>query len=125
MKTAQDIINNARFELVAHIITLMRKIDAYLETGDKRLMTNSEEGVVVDFADCVSAPSIVIEVDNSCLDVEETCREVRTLDFIATRDDYNFYVGAVADTEISAEGISTDDLLVIAKVLEETYNDMK
>ena len=51
--------------------------------------------------------------------------EVRTLDFIATRDDYNFYVGAVADTEISAEDISTDDLLVIAKVLEETYNDMK
>ena len=125
MKSIQDIINNARFEIITHIITLMRKIDAYLETGDKQLMTNSEEGVVVNFADCVSAPSIVIEVDNSYLDVEETCREVRTLDFIATRDDYNFYVGAVADTEISAEDISTDDLIEIAKVLEETYNDMK
>ena len=125
MKSIQDIINNARFEIITHIITLMRKIDAYLETGNKRLITNSEEGVVVDFADCVSAPSILIEVDNSYLDVEETCREARALDFIATRDDYNFYVGAVADTEISAEDISTDDLLVIAKVLEETYNDMK
>ena len=125
MKTAQDIINNARFELVAHIITLMRKIDAYLETGDKRLMTNSEEGVVVDFADCVSAPSILIEVDNSYLDVEETCREVRTLDFIATRDDHDFYVGDRANTEVKAEDISIDDLIEIAKVLEETYNDMK
>ena len=125
MKSIQDIINNARFEIITHIITLMRKIDAYLETGDKQLMTNPEEGVVVDFVDCVYAPSILIEVDNSYLDVEETCREVRTLDFIATRDDYNFYVGAVADTEISAEDISTDDLIEIAKVLEETYNDMK
>ena len=125
MKSAQDIINNARAEIITHIITLMRKIDAYLETGDKQLMTNSEESVLLNFDDCVYAPSILIEVDNSYLGVEETCREVRTLDFIATRDDYNFYVGAVADTEISAEDISTDDLLVIAKVLEETYNDMK
>ena len=124
MKTAQDIINNARFELVAHIITLMRKIDAYLETGDKRLMTNSEEGVVVDFVDCVYAPSILIEVDNSYLDVEETCREVRTLDFIATRDDHDFYVGDSTNSEVKAEDISTDDLIEIAKVLEETYNDM-
>ena len=124
MKTAQDIINNARFELVAHIITLMRKIDAYLETGDKRLMTNSEEGVVVNFADCVSAPSIVIEVDNSYLDVEETCREVRTLDFIAARADEDFYVSDGA-YNVRAEDISIDDLIEIAKVLEETYNNME
>ena len=125
MKSAQDIINNARAEIIAHIITLMRKIDAYLETGDKRLMTNSEEGVVVDFADCVSAPSILIEVDNSYLDVEETCREVRTLDFILTSDDHDFYVGDRVNSEIKAEDISTDDLIEIAKVLEETYNDME
>ena len=125
MKSVQDIINNTRTEIITHIITLMRKIDAYLETGDKQLMTNSEESVMLNFDDCVSAPSISIEVDNSYLGVEETCREVRTLDFIATRDDYNFYVGAVADTEISAEDISTDDLLVIAKVLETTYDNME
>lgn len=125
MKSIQDIINNARFEIITHIITLMRKIDAYLETGNKRLITNSEEGVVVDFVDCVYAPSILIEVDNSYLDVEETCREVRTLDFIATRDDHDFYVGDRANTEVKAEDISIDDLIEIAKVLEETYNDMK
>lgn len=125
MKSIQDIINNARFEIITHIITLMRKIDAYLETGNKRLITNSEEGVVVDFVDCVDAPSILIEVDNSYLDVEETCREVRTLDFIATRDDHDFYVGDRANSEVKAEDISIDDLIEIAKVLEETYNDMK
>lgn len=125
MKSIQDIINNARFEIITHIITLMRKIDAYLETGNKRLITNSEEGVVVDFVDCVYAPSILIEVDNSYLDVEETCKEVRTLDFIATRDDHDFYVGDRANTEVKAEDISIDDLIEIAKVLEETYNDMK
>lgn len=124
MKTAQDIINNARFEIITHIITLMRKIDAYLETGDKQLMTNSEKGVAVDFVDCVYAPSILIEVDNSYLDVEETCREVRTLDFIAARADEDFYVSDGANN-VRAEDISTDDLIEIAKVLEETYDDME
>ena len=124
MKSIQDIINNARAEIITHIITLMRKIDAYLETGDKQLMTNPEEGVVVDFVDCVYAPSILIEVDNSYLDVEETCTEVRTLDFIATRDGHDFYVGDSTNSEVKAEDISTDDLIEIAKVLEETYNDM-
>lgn len=123
MKTIQDIINNARFEIITHIITLMRKIDAYLETGDKQLMTNPEVGVVVDFIDCVYAPSILIEVDNSYLDVEETCREVRTLDFIAARADEDFYVSD-GTNNVRAEDISTDDLVEIAKVLEETYNDM-
>ena len=125
MKSAQDIINNARAEIIAHIITLMRKIDAYLETGDKQLMTNSEESVLLNFDDCVSAPSISIEVDNSYLGVEETCREVRTLDFILTSDDHDFYVGDRVNSEIKAEDISTDDLVEIAKVLEETYNDME
>ena len=123
MKTAQDIINNARAEIITHIITLMRKIDAYLETGDKQLMTNPEECVVVDFTDCAYAPSILIEVDNSYLGVEDTCREVRTLDFIAARADEDFYVSDGANN-IRAEDISTDDLIEIAKVLEETYNDM-
>ena len=125
MKSVQDIINNARAEIITYIITLMRKIDAYLETGNKQLMTNSEESVLLNFADCVYAPSILIEVDNSYLDVEETCREVRTLDFILTSDDHDFYVGDRLNSEVKAEDISTDDLIEIAKVLEETYNDME
>lgn len=125
MRTAQDIINNARFEIVTHIITLMRKIDAYLETGKKGLMTDPEESVVLDFAECAYAPSIIVEVDNSYLDIEETCREVRVLDFIATSDDHNFYVGAGENTDVEADDITTDELLAIAKCLEKTYDGME
>ena len=80
---------------------------------------------MLNFDDCVYAPSILIEVDNSYLRVEDTCREVRSLDFIATRADHDFYVGDWANNNVRAEDISTDDLIEIAKVLEETYNDME
>ena len=125
MRTAQDIINNARFEIITHIITLMRKIDAYLETGNKRLMTDPEESVVLDFAECVYAPSIIVDVDYPYLDIESPCREVRTIDFIATSDDHNFYVGAGENTEVVADDMTTDDLVAIAKCLEKTYAGME
>lgn len=110
MRTAQDIINVARFDLATTIITLMRKMDAYLITGKKNLMTAPEEDVVIDFADLGVTPAIHVEIVN----------ETRPLDFIATRDDYNFYVG-MDGMDIDSGDISTDDLLVIAKVLEDAY----
>lgn len=125
MKTAQTIINDARFELVTHIITLMRKLDAYFIYGKKRLMTAPDEDVVIDFAECASRPAIRVRVDNSYLDVEDECYEVRTLDFLETTDDHNFDAG-VTDANggtVDADEISTDDLLVIAKVLEDTYQN--
>ena len=123
MKTAQSIINDARFELTKHIITLMRKLDAYFTTGKKNLMTAPEEDVVIDFAECDEIPSIRVEVDNSYLDVEDACEETRMLDFIATGDDHSFYVGLAeaGGVDIDADEISTDELVVIAKVLEDTY----
>lgn len=120
MKTAQAIINDARFELVTLIVTLMRKLDAYLATGKKNLMTAPEEDVVIDFAELGNAPAVRVEVDNSYLDVEDVCHEVRPLDFIATGDDHNFYVSADG-ADIDADDLSTDELLVIAKVLEDAY----
>lgn len=131
MKTAQDIINNARFELVTFIITLMRKIDAYLETGNKSLM-NIDESVVIDAANLYGTPSIRIEVDNSYLDVEDITHEYRLIDYIGTTDDHNFYVGVysgveeddVKTTEIDADDLSTDELVAIAKCLEKTYNEI-
>jgi hypothetical protein len=120
MRTAQDIINVARFDLATVIVTLMRKLDAYLATGKKNLMTAPEEDVVIDFAELGNAPAIRVEVDNSYLDVEDVCHEVRPLDFIATGDDHNFYVSADG-ADIDADDLSTDELLVIAKVLEDAY----
>ena len=124
MRTAQDIINNARFEIVTHIVTLMRKIDAYLETGNKGLMTASENVCVdfngLDIAD--KTPVINVEVDNSYLDVEDRCYEPRHIDYIVTSDDHNFYLAA-GETDIDADDISTDELVAIAKFLENTYNE--
>ena len=121
MKTAQTIINDARFELTTYIITLMRKLDAYFETGKKNLMTAPEESVVIDFTDCISIPMISVGVDNSYLDVYDECHEIRPLDFIATTDDHNFYV-STDGVEIDADSISTDELVEIVKVLEKTYD---
>jgi hypothetical protein len=121
MRTAQDIINNARFELVTHIVTLMRKLDAYLVTGSKKVMTSSEESVVIADYDLVAVPAVRVEVDNSYLDVEDRCFEPRLVESIYTSDDHNFTV-TLGESEIDADGLSTDDLLTIAKALEDTYN---
>ena len=124
MRTAQDIINDARFELVTLIITLMRKIEGYLETGNKSLM-NIDEGVCLDFNGLDIAdktPTIRVEVDNSYLDVEDRCYESRHIDYIVTSDDHNFYLSA-GETDIDADDISTDELVAIAKFLENTYNE--
>ena len=125
MKTAQTIINDARFELITHIITLMRKLDAYFISGKKCLMTAPDEDVVIDFAECLSIPDIRVRVDNSYLDVEDECYEMRTLDFLETTDDHNFAAGVTLANggTVDASEISTDDLLVIAKVLEDTYQN--
>lgn len=126
MRTAQDIIKNARLELVTLIVTLMRKIDAYLETGNKGFMTASEKVCVdfngLDIAD--NTPLINVEVDNSYLDVEDRCYEPRHIDYIVTKDAHNFYLSA-GETDINADDISTDILVAIANFLEDTYNEME
>ena len=124
MKTAQAIINDARFELVTLIVTLMRKIEGYLETGSKNLMT-ADEGVCLDFNGLDIAdktPVVNVEVDNSYLDVEDRCYEPRHIDYIVTRDDHNFYLAA-GETDIEDDDLSTDELVAIAKFLENTYNE--
>jgi hypothetical protein len=124
MIKAQDIINDARFKVITHIVTLMRKLDAYFETGKKNLMTDpeNEEGVIIDFTECMRPfPAIRVEVDNSYLDVEDRCFEPRLVESIYTSDDHNFTV-TLGGSEIDADDLSTDDLLAIAKALEDTYN---
>lgn len=125
MKTAQNIINNARLELTTLIVTLMRKIDGYLNTGSKSLMTIDVKVCVdfngLDIAD--KTPMVNVEVDNSYLDVEDRCYEPRHIDYIVTRDDHNFYLSA-GETDIDADDLSTDELVAIAEFLENTYNEL-
>ena len=123
MKNAQTIINDARFELVTHIVTLMRMIDAYNATGDKKLATviDPEEGVIIGDYDLVSVPCIRVEVAMPYVDTEDRVFEHQEIESISTTDDHYFTV-SVGGAEVGADDISTDDLLVIAKCLEETYN---
>lgn len=124
MKTAQDIIKNARLELATLIVALMRKIDAYLETGNKSLM-NIDERVCLDFNGLDIAdktPVVNVEVDNSYLDVEDRCYKPQHIDYIVTRDDHNFYLSA-GETDIDADDLSTDELAAIVKFLENTYDE--
>lgn len=114
MKTAQDIINDARFDLVTLIVTFMRKIDAYLETGNKRLMT-AGEWVSVDFN------GLDIVEKTPLINVEGR-KEPQHIDYIVTSDDHNFYLSADG-TDIDADDIPTDELVAIAKFLENTYNE--
>ena len=103
----------------------MRKIDGYLETGKKNLMTASE-GVCVGFNGLLDiadkTPVVNVETGNSYLDVEDRCYEPRHIDYIVTRDDHNFYLAA-GETDIDADDISTDELVAITKFLENTYNE--
>lgn len=126
MKTAQAIINETRFALTELIVTYMRKLDAYFTTGEKDLMTDADEHVVIDFAECVDTPYVRVEVDNSYLDVEDRCYENKPVIFIATGDDYNFYVGVGNNGEdeedIDWDELSVEELVSIAKILEKTYN---
>lgn len=125
MRIAQDIINDARFKLTTHIITLMRKLDAYFTTGDRKLMTSSELDVVIDSTSLRGTPSVRVLVDDTYED--------RLIDFLATTDDHNFYVGVysgveeddVVETDIDADALSTDELLAIAKCLEKTYEKIE
>lgn len=115
MRTAQDIINNARFEITTHICTLMGKIGAYLETGKKGLMI--QNGTCVDFNGLEIAdktPIINVEV-----------RHYEHIDYIVSGDDgHGFYLSA-GGTGINADDISTDELVAIAKFLETTYDEME
>ena len=121
---AQEIINDARNRVITHINTLVRKIDAYLETGNKNNITDSEEDIFLNFDDCISAPVITVEVDNSYLDMG-FCREVQLMSAICTSGNNDFYVYPITSFgEIKAKDITLEDLLVIAKVLEETYDKM-
>lgn len=127
MRTTQDIINNARSEIIIRICILMRRIGAYLETGKKGLMI-ADDGTCVDFNGLEIAdktPVINVEVDNSYLDVEDRCYEPRHIDYIVSGDDgCSFYLSA-GGTDINADDISTDELVAIGNFLETTYDDME
>ena len=123
MKTAQSIIDNARLDLTIHIITLVRKLTAYIETDDEHLM--AAEDVSYDFSVRGNAPWVEVEVDNSYLDVEENCTEKQCAHFITTEtDNGNFFLTLVGGVELYGNELSTDELVKVAKILEKDYKKL-
>ena len=113
MKTVKSIIDNTRFALVTLICTLTRKFEGYLETGRKNLMVTRGA--------CVAFNGLNIADKTPLVNVED-CNEPQHIDYIVTSDDHNFYLSADG-TDIDADDLSTDELVAIAKFLENTYNE--
>jgi hypothetical protein len=62
-------------------------------------------------------------VGNSYLDAEDRHYEPRHIDYIVARNENDFYLSA-GEVDIDADDISTDELVAIAKFLENTYNEI-
>ena len=124
MRTAQDIINIARFELKSHIIELILNLDAYHATGKRNLKSPLEDGITFEFTGRTASPSVTID-DGSYADTEERSLCGCPVKSITTSDtDHGFFVTVSLfgrEMEVVVDDISTDDLLVIAKALEDTY----
>ena len=111
-----DIINDARKKLVDFIAFEVRNI--YLLLNGQEPNFEEDEEYVVD----VEGLTIKVEVNDSYLDVEETTMENRTITEVRVSLDGNvFLVGYGDDTEIEWKEISTDELAVLANVLENRY----
>lgn len=125
MRTAQDIFNVARRELGDTIITLMRRLDAYYETGKKNLMTAPEEDIIIDFSarKIEVVPTIRFMIDNpDDLEDRYTCYDDSPVDYINLCDG-EFYVGACGN-EYNERDLSLNDLYGIAKALEKIYYNL-
>lgn len=111
-----DIINDARKKLVDFIVFEVRNI--YLLLNGQEPNFEKDEEYVVD----IEGLTIKVEVDDSYLDVEETTMENRTITEVRVSLDGNvFLVGYGDDTEIEWKDISTDELAVLANILENQY----
>jgi hypothetical protein len=103
----------------------MRKLDGFFTTGKTNLMTDAEDGIVIDSTKLWGVPAIDVRVDNSYLDVEDDTYESRLIEDISTGDDHNFSVTLDGGVEYDADDLSTDDLVRIAECLEKNYNRIK
>ena len=111
-----DIINDARKKLVDFIAFEVRNI--YLLLNGQEPNFEEDEEYVLD----VEGLTIKVEVDDSYLDVEETTMENRTITEVRVSLDGNvFLVAYEDDTEIEWKDISTDELAVLANILENQY----
>ena len=128
MKT-KNIIANTRTAIINTIIDCVLKIDAFLNTGDKRLKTDKGEEVILDAYrfPIDRIPSIDVEVEDTYTD--EYYNEERHITEISISESGELCISAKSEfsdysDEVYLEDISTDDLARIAEFLEKEYEKM-
>ena len=127
---ATDILNNARNIIISNIVDLVRKIDAFLSTGDKKLKTADNQEAFLDersFPALSRIPAISVEVEDPYTD--EYYDEEHHITEIAVSESGELCITAKAEfadyaDEVDVDDIYTDDLARIAKFLETEYRKM-
>lgn len=122
---ADTIIKNAKRAIGDIIITYLRKIAGFIETGDKKLMSGPEEEVIIstsDFASRWNIPVIRVEVDNSYLDVDDRIYEDWEVQEICLSDG-EWHVEANGE-DFGEDELTTDELQEIANALQKEYEEM-
>lgn len=127
---ATDILNNTRNTIISNIVDLVRKIDAFLSTGDKKLKTADNQEAFLDeksFPALSRIPAISVEVEDPYTD--EYYDEDTHITEIAVSESGELCITAQAEfadyaDEVDVDDISTDDLAAIATFLETEYRKM-
>jgi len=116
--TPKAIVETAKNELVNAIIIALRKLDAFIATGDKRMMTSPDEDIVIDESEVLGEmPKILGEVDNSYLDVEDRTYKRLPIDkFVLSEGEFYVECNGV---EFFKDDLSIEELQDIAQFLQE------
>lgn len=126
----ESIARNVKQELLKHIKDTMRKLDAFLCTGDKKLSAAVGHDVVIEGTDLRRKVKLDVEVDNSYLDVDDACTEPREVETIAIEYDDDepctdgwLCVELAGGAELYEHALSLNDLVLIGNTLDETYEN--
>lgn len=120
MLKPKSVVENAKTELGNTIITYLRKLDAFISTGNKRMMTAPEQDIIITENEVLGdMPEVRVEVDDSYLDVEDTIYEYLPIDKIVLSEGELYF--EVGDADIYVEDLDVEELAVIAGFLIGEY----
>ncbi len=118
---AKSTLAKMREEITATLIADMRRLYAFLETGDLRLTTNENEDIYIEAAYVDDLPEVEVEVyDTYGLDGECDLMEPREISALAVSDG-KFWLRTTEDDEVYADDLTVEELAIIADAIEIEY----
>lgn len=112
MSKARDIFDKAKADLISHIKYETEQISLIVSGGGDNSHTEEE--------DWMYNPSVMVDVDNSYLDVEDTITESRKVVEIEVGNGRVQIITEEGD-DIDAKYLSVEELYAIADCLEKSY----